>query len=65
MLHTLLEWLHGKKAIFLSIAFLILTYLTKENILADNLSILVAGILTVLGGGADIATSMKLGTKRK
>jgi len=64
-MYKLLEWLHGKSTTIVSLLGLILTYVVAEHWISNNLAVLLAGILTLLSGGKDALTTVKLGTTRK
>lgn len=64
MFQTILQFLAGKKAYILSISAAILSYLVAGDIINANLGALIQTILSILGGGAMIATN-KLGIVKK
>lgn len=64
-MYQLLEWLHGKKAIIFGLVHLTNAFLALKGIYDADVSAYIAGVLTLLAGGADYATTVKLGTKRK
>lgn len=64
-MYRILEWLHGKKAILFGIIHLTNAFLALKGIYDADVSAYIAGILTLMAGGADYATIKKLGTTRK
>lgn len=53
---ALLTFLQGKKTAIVGILGLFVVYLVGEGLINDNLAYLLQGIITILGGGASIAT---------
>lgn len=64
-MNKILFWLSGKKAVIVGLAGIIITYLTKENILTVNFAYTLQSIITLLAGGASIATTKAFAGKAK
>ncbi len=67
-MHTferVLGFLHGKKTIIFGIVHLTNALLTLKGVYDADIATYIAGILALVGGGADYATSTKLGVHRK
>lgn len=72
LLQKAVDFLHGRKATILGLVLVINLFLAKEGIINENTAIMIQGILSVLGIGADAATNKlgvspekTLGTMRK
>lgn len=65
MYGKIIEFLSGKKTTIVAIIALIVTYLLKENIIDINLAGLLDGILVILAGGANIATTRYFKSKAR
>lgn len=63
-LAVLLEWLDGKKTLLLSIGTLVVGYLIKIHTIDVDLGFLLQGILSLLAGGAKLATNDMQGSNR-
>ena len=61
----LLEFLHGKKTVLFGIAHLTNALLALKGVYDPDISAYIAGVLTLIGGTADYATTKTLGIKRK
>jgi hypothetical protein len=59
-----LTFLDGKKSVIMSILALVVVYLMQSGVISDNLGLLIQSILSVLTGGAVVATK-KLGLSAK
>lgn len=67
-MHTferILEFLHGKKTVIFGIAHLTNALLALKGVYDADISAYIASVLVAIGGGADYATSTKLGVHRK
>lgn len=64
-MHSILEFLHGKKATIVAIISLVTGYLASQGVLEQDLAVLINSIMLVLAGGADYQTKKLLGTNRK
>jgi hypothetical protein len=64
-MYNALEFLHGKKAILFGLAHLTNALLSLKGVYDTDIATYIAGVLTLLAGGADYATGVKLGTTRK
>lgn len=62
-MQSILVWLDGKKAYILAISAAINSYLVAAGIYEASLGALLQTILSILGGGAMVATT-KLGIKK-
>lgn len=63
-MQALLTWLDGKKALIVSILSLINSYLVAVNLYDAALGTLVQSILSLLAGGAVVATKDMLGSNK-
>lgn len=69
-LEKVVDFLHGRKATILGLVLMVNTFLVKEGLVSVNAAALIQGIISLLGVGADIATSQlgvsndKLGSRR-
>lgn len=61
----LIEFLHGKKAIIFGICHLTNALLTLKGFYDSDVAAYIAGILTLVAGGADYQTNKLLSTTRK
>lgn len=64
IVNKVLTWLDGRKSTILSISAAILSYCVAGGFISPELGALLQSILSILAGGAIIATN-KLGIKRK
>lgn len=60
---TFLTWLDGKKMVIVAIGSAILSYCVSTNLITADLGSLLQSILSILAGGALIATNNVLGTR--
>ena len=60
MFTTILTWLDGKKSTILAISSAILSYAVATNLIHSDLGALLQTVISILAGGAIIATN-KLG----
>jgi hypothetical protein len=52
LVHKLVSWLDGKKAMLTSIGLAISAYLSQKGVIAPDLNTLIASIAVILNGGA-------------
>jgi hypothetical protein len=64
MFQDILSWLDGKKSTILSILALVIVFLMQNGTISNNVGLLLQSILSVLTGGAIVATN-KLGIGKK
>jgi cytochrome b subunit of formate dehydrogenase len=55
--NSILDFLDGKKTYIIAIASAIIVYLMTGNLISDNLGALLQTIMSILAGGAVIATN--------
>lgn len=68
-MQEVLNWLVGRKALFVAVAGFVLSYLVTDHTLSPAVGTLIQGVLSLLGGGAHAATldmqgANKLGFKK-
>lgn len=62
---NILEWLDGKKAIILGIASAVLSYAVASQLITAELGALLQTIISILAGGAVIASNRILGARSR
>jgi len=64
MIHSILTWLDGKKSTILAIVSAIISYAVAASYLKADLGALLQTVVSILAGGAIVATN-KLGIGKK
>jgi hypothetical protein len=65
MFFHLIEFLHGKKTVIFGLIHLTNAFLSLQGLYSADVATYIAGILTIIGGGADYSTTKILGVTRR